>query len=574
MANKILVVEDEGLVAKNIERWLIQEGYDVIDTPPTAEEALDLVHDESPDLVLMDIQLAGEMTGIEAADVMDQQQNIPIVYLTAQTDEETIQQAESTNPFGFLSKPIDQDDLLATVRMVLRKNQEWISERRLKQKQLDEQAKLDGTLGIPNRELFLQQVREQIKATDQDRGTMFVFSVDNYHKLANVLGPHPADLILETVLERIRSLGDSETILGRIGGDKFAFFSPTLTDARRASRWADESMEPCTAPFQHEGQSYPVEASLGFTVENVENGSPENFLDHADRAATSAQNTPRIDWKLYVEKEHQNIRIEQQQTMAWDERLKEALRQQEFEAFFQPILDFKTGQFGGFEALARWRHPTDGIIPPSDFLESARNQDMMDRVEQQILEGALDMMQILHKQFPEPSFNLHINLDPGNFLSERFLEPFLKRIDTAAIDPGNVRLEIVESDRLWQNQALENLTALTDRGFLIAIDDFGTGYSSLNYLVDLPADIVKLDRSLIENLGEENPRSQVLSAAISLIQNLGKTVVAEGIETTFQEDYLKELHCDYGQGYLYAKPMDASDTRRFIKSNREDSAET
>ncbi len=540
--HSIYITDTEGIITYANPKTELQSGYE-------AEELLGRktnifqsgLHDEEYYQKLWSTILSGEVWHSE---VINRKSNDEL-YVVDQTI------APVTNEQG------DIESFIAVNREI---TERWFEREKLKEKAGPSESDFQH-----NQREFLEQISERISTYDYKLGALFIVSIDNYEQLQNALRPLMISVIFETVLKRTESIADSEETFSHINENELAFFSPNITGAERAEEHAKTISDKLNKNIEIDTNQYPLEVSVGYTVEELKSQDTETLLDHAHLANISAKDTPAVDCQMYLSEQYRNVRSKAQAEIDQVNRLKQGIRQKEFEAFFQPILELENRSLTGLEALARWRHPDRGILAPHNFLELARSRNILDKVERQVLVDSIEMMDVLRKENLN-GIGLHIILEPQNFLSDAFLKEFSKKVDNAPLEPSKIHLEIVESTLLQKDRALSNLNILKEQGFNVSIDDFGTGYSALNYLVDIPADTVKIDRSLIKNLSEDNPNSPVLFAAVKMVQNLDMRIIAEGIDSEYQHYHLKELGCGFGQGYLYSEPMDLEKTVQYAKS--------
>ena len=435
-----------------------------------------------------------------------------------------------------------------------------ITERRRLEDELRHQAFHDSLTGLANRALFSDRLGHALER--RDRGTIAVvsFDLDDFKLVNDGLG-HPAgDELLVQVATRLGRLLRAADTAARFGGDEFAVLIED-TDEDAAARVAERIIGAFSEPFRIHGRGVVAQASVGLTL-SVPGVSAEAMLRDADAAMYEAKRRGKGIW-LRFDPVLSRSGIDALELRA---DLKTAIERHQLTLAYQPIVDLETREIMGVEALARWTHPTRGVIPPSTFIQIAEASDLITSLGTQVLRDACAAVQgwRLAPQ-GKPDLSLSVNLSARQLLHPTIVEDVRSVLFETGLDARALTLEITEGvvvdDAGSSLAAIEGLKAL---GVRIAIDDFGTGYSSLSYLSRLPIDVLKIDRSFIAELEASRPAAALVRSIIRIGQTLHLDIVAEGVETDGQCDRLHRLGARFGQGYLFSVPLDRAGMERSL----------
>jgi diguanylate cyclase (GGDEF)-like protein/PAS domain S-box-containing protein len=425
-----------------------------------------------------------------------------------------------------------------------------ITERKAQQQQLEHQATHDALTDLPNRYLLARRVERALAHAREDgRPVAFLLlDLDRFKEINDTLGHQTGDALLREIAERLKASLRPRDMIARLGGDEFAVLLPA-TDAGTAStvaRWLSRSLD---APFDLGELSLRVEASTGIAI----------FPDHGSDAATLIQ---RADVAMYVAKrtrsgievydEDKDFTSVRQLLLTGE--LAEAIERDELELHYQPKVSAATGKIVGVEGLVRWRHSRHGIIRPDEFIELAEHSGLIRPLATWVLQDGL--LQCAEWRSQGLALGLSVNLSTQNLLEGDLPAVIGEMLSTAGLPAGTLTLEITESAIMTDpERALDVITELDRIGVRISIDDFGTGYSSLQYLKRLPAKEVKIDKSFVFEMDRDPGDTMIVRSTIELAHNLGLEVVAEGVETEEVWNALRDLGCDYGQGFLFSEPL-------------------
>jgi diguanylate cyclase (GGDEF)-like protein/PAS domain S-box-containing protein len=427
-----------------------------------------------------------------------------------------------------------------------------ISESKQQEHELAYQATHDALTGLGNRVLFNDRLAHDIELAARNGQTLAVLFIDldEFKPINDTLGHKIGDQVLINISDRLRQgLRASDTLV-RLGGDEFVMLLPNLNHSAEAETVASRILGDLNKPHRVSGHELHVSASIGIAMNSGELDEPERLLRHADMAMYKAKQQGRNNYQLFTE--DLDRKLNERVTLRSD--LQEAIVHGHLRLYYQPLLD-RQGNVDGLEALVRWFHPTKGLISPATFIPIAEETGQIIPLSHWIKRQACqDARQLLNQGLLKG--RMAINLSPIQFHQPHFLSSLQGALDEAGLPPEHLELELTEGILMHDTKgAITILDALSCMGISTAIDDFGTGFSSLSYLRDLPIDKIKIDRSFVQNAIKSDKNAAICHGVITLAQELDLKIVAEGIETTEQHDYLMSLGCEVFQGFLLAKPM-------------------
>ena len=436
-------------------------------------------------------------------------------------------------------------------------------ERRKTEDQIRVLATHDGLTGLPNR-LFMDAELASALASSRDLGSGLALSfldLDNFKLVNDTLGHAAGDDLLRTIAERIRAEVGADGIVGRVGGDEFIILMRASAEDMRTLMNRFESVRTKVAePITLQGMKLETTCSMGIATYPQHGSDAATLLAHADAVMYQAKEAGRDNLKLFSFEMAQKAR----EKLAWTEDMRRALRQNEFVLHFQPQLDQRTGEIIGAEALVRWQHPTRGLIYPGDFIPLAEESGLIVPLGRWVLKEACKQCSAWLGS-AVPGFKVSVNMSARQFKEKSIVADVNAALADAGMGPQNLELEITES-LIMQDLplAIELMRQLEALGVTLSIDDFGTGYSSLAALKRFPVSRLKIDRSFITDTPYDPDSVALASAIITIGQKLGLQVIAEGVETKEQADFLRECGCDLIQGYIVSKPMAEGEFTAFL----------
>ncbi len=445
----------------------------------------------------------------------------------------------------------------ARVQNLNRSLQAEIVERKQTESKLEFLANHDALTELPNRRLFYDRIMHAIQRAQRNghRVALLFLDLDQFKNINDTLSHQVGDELLQQVAERLAGQVRKGDTLGRLGGDEFVLLMEGDLDLRDLSMIAEKLLASFHEPFQVKGHDLYPTGCLGISLYPDDATDVDQLLRNADAAMYQAKRVGRNNFQFFSAKLAEIAAAR----LSLERELRRAIERDEFELYFQPQVVLETGKITGAEALLRWNHPSRGLLLPGDFIPVAEENGSIMAIGEWVLRQACRQLKQWRADGREIG-SLAVNVSGSQIGPHSgFVELVNQVLEESDIDPASLELELTESVILQDTEstmrALENLN---DLGLRIAIDDFGTGYSSLSYLHRLPAQRLKIDRSFVYGLPDQRDSAMIVQSILSLGNNLGKKIIAEGIEKAAQRDFLRQAGCIEGQGYLFGKPMPLS----------------
>jgi diguanylate cyclase (GGDEF)-like protein/PAS domain S-box-containing protein len=435
-----------------------------------------------------------------------------------------------------------------------------ISERKAFEEQLTHQAFHDPVTGLANRALFAERVRHAIARSRREHNRIAVvfLDLDDFKTINDSLGHAAGDEVLAEVAKRLATSVRASDTAARFGGDEFALLLEDIEGIQEAADTAERVLDSLAVPLRVGHKELSLRCSIGISVVSEDAaGGAEELIRDADAAMYRAKRDGKGSYRMFEPEMHQGVlaRLE----LRTD--LQRAIATEQLELHYQPVVRLDDGGISGVEALLRWRHPERGMIPPDDFIPLAEETGLIIPIGRWVLrEGCRQARRLRDGLRPGAGLTMSINLSVKQLQHSDVIADVRDAVQEAGIDPSMLTLEITETVLMADTDlAVTRLTELKELGVNLALDDFGTGYSSLSYLSRFPVDILKMDRSFLRD-GATPETSALTSAVLALGTTLSLRVVAEGIEMPEQRNSLRDLGCEFGQGFFFAYPMDADAT--------------
>ena len=677
-AQRILVVEDETIVARDICLQLQTLGYLVVGEARTGEQAVSQASQLKPDLVLMDIQLASAMDGITAALAIRADHDLPVVFLTAFAADDVLERAMLAEPYGYILKPFSDRELRTVLQMAFYKHQvearahdlaqqnqaildnlasgvitlnaqglvESINpgacimfgyradqvlgqpvsmlmpsqlrarhdaylvppadaslERVLCREREVEGQRQDGTLfpmsltvslisrgglplylgvmtdlsqrrqdeqkihhlvfydeltGLPNRRRLLDRLKLAVQASAQtgQHGALIFLDLDHFRQVNETLGPGHGDDLLREVSQRLLTCVREDDTVAHLGGDDFMVMLEDLGLSRElaalhAEQVTDKIAQALRQPYSLRGHHYTSSASIGIVIFDADSGEHDELLKMTDAAMYQAKEAGRNAVRFY----DPAIQAQALARTKLEKDLQRGLLAQEFVLHFQVQVNAQ-GEVMGQEALVRWMHPTLGLVPPAKFIALAEQTGLILQLGQTVLVQACQQLALWQQQPGRSHWVMAVNVSSLQFAQADFVDTVADALALSGANPKQLKLELTESMLVDDVPAvIAKMCSLKALGVSFSLDDFGTGYSSLSYLKRLPMDQLKIDQSFVRDLLTDNDDAVLARAIVALGHNLGMSVIAEGVESAGQRDFLASIGCDAFQGYYFGRPV-------------------
>ncbi|MBE7158781.1 MAG: EAL domain-containing protein, partial [Rhodospirillales bacterium] len=405
----------------------------------------------------------------------------------------------------------------------------------------------DALTGLPNRVLFNDRLQSALSQLDRGRDfAVLCLDLDRFKAVNDTLGHPVGDALLRQVADRICACVREGDTVARLGGDEFAIVALDANSNEHASRVADRIVHTLGEPFELDGHTVCIGCSVGIAMAPANGAYADKLLQSADTALYRAKTEGRNTYRFFEASMDEQLQLRRELEVD----MRRAIVAQEFELHYQPLVNIKTMQISGFEALMRWRHHERGMISPGDFIAVAEETGLI------VTLGEIALMQACRDavKWPDP-IRVSVNLSPVQFKDKNLLTTVFRALSTSGLPPHRLELEVTESVLLHQTEAtLAILETLRDRGVRLSMDDFGTGYSSLSYLSSFKFDKIKIDKSFVRDLCESDSSAAIVRAVTGLSGSLGVATTAEGVETQEQFQRLLSEGCTEVQGYLFGPP--------------------
>jgi diguanylate cyclase (GGDEF)-like protein len=570
----VLVVDDDPMIRVLVSESLRQLGM-FVEEAEHGEMAVETIRHSQPDVILLDVLMPG-MDGFDtcaAIRASEHGRHIPIMMMTGLEDIESIDHAFEVGATDFITKPLNFAILGHRVRYLLRTMRAFESVRQSR-KAIHHLAYYDPLTNLPNRRMFTERLHQSLENARRNNrllGVLFI-DIDNFKRINDTFGHSVGDRLLRSVagqlltcLRRSDAIGrdqDMEDIpVARLGGDEFTVLLNGIDKAEDAARVARRIIDAIAVPFLIGTEEVVVTPSIGIAVFPYDGDSIEVLIRNADNAMFSAKGRGKNSYEFYT----QSMGSTALERLAMEQSLRTACSEQQFEIYYQPKIDLKTRAVVGLEALLRWQHPEQGTIAPDDFIPAAEESGLIVPIGEWVLRNACLQLRRWSDDGLAP-MRIGINLSACQFRQSLFYRQIESSLQDAALAPGWLELELTESvimeDIQNSSQVLRDLRHL---GVSISLDDFGTGYSSLSLLKRLPINTLKIDRSFVQEIGNDDDSAAIVEAVITLAHSLRLRVIAEGVETREQLDFLAERGCDEAQGFFFTCPLPAAEMEQWLR---------
>lgn len=437
-----------------------------------------------------------------------------------------------------------------------------ITEDKKIQQHIQHLAYYDSLTELANRALLKERMANAIRLANSNFAVLFI-DLDRFKTINDSLGHHIGDKLLQLVSTRIKECVRASDTVARLGGDEFVILLHGLQGLGRVVTVMSRISNTLGKRFHIDQQHFHVTASTGISLFPKDGTNSDVLLKHADTAMYQAKEAGRNNYQYF----NSQMNKEAVERLEIEHHLHDALKAQQLELYYQPQVDIKTQHITGFEALIRWAHPTNGMIPPDSFIPIAEESDLILSIGDWVFMEACRQGKLL-QEMGETDIKMAVNLSARQFGKNYDLVKSVKSALTASgLRPELLELEITETVLMeYKDTSIEILTALHEMGVSLSLDDFGTGYSSLSYLRCFPVDAIKIDRSFISNVTEDQESRTIVAAIINLAHNLKLNTIAEGVETMAQLEYLESKACDTYQGYFCSKPVPAEHLQQLLEA--------
>jgi diguanylate cyclase (GGDEF)-like protein/PAS domain S-box-containing protein len=426
---------------------------------------------------------------------------------------------------------------------------------------LEHQANYDALTGLANRNRLHDRLQQAIVSAQrcQHQVAVAFIDLDQFKFVNDSLGHHVGDYLLKVVAMRLKSCMRENDMVAHYGGDEFVVMIDH-SDEAALSLLVPRLLACIAEPVMVDDRELQVTCSIGFSIYPIDGRDADTLLKNADAAMYRAKEQGRNNAQFYTEELNQKIR----KRLSMESMLRQALKRNEFFLHYQPQVDLRTGRVTGVEALIRWRHEPEGLISPADFIPLAEELGLIVPIGKWVLQTACNQMKAW-QDAGLPKICIAVNLSTRQFRQKDLVEMIACVLEETGLDPCYLEIELTESMMMHNIEAaVATLGKLKGMGIKLSIDDFGTGYSSLNYLKRFPIDVLKIDQSFVRDITSDADDAAIARSIITLAHSLKLKVIAEGVETEAQLNYLGAHHCDVIQGYYYSQPMPADACEQWL----------
>jgi diguanylate cyclase (GGDEF)-like protein len=586
----ILIVDDTPNNLRFLSTTLTEYGYK-IRSVTDGSMALTVAQAALPDLILLDIKMPG-LDGYEVCQRLkanEKTREIPVIFLSALDEVLDKVKAFTVGGVDYITKPFQLEEVLARienhlslqaareeirqlnaeleerVRQRTAQLEQEIRERQQAQEELLYVALHDVLTGLPNRTWFMERLEQLLKQVNKKPGFRFAvlfLDCDRFRAVNDSLGHIVGDRLLISLARRLESRLRPGSTIARLGGDEFSILLEDIKNVNEVTQIAEDIHRELASPFQLNEYEVFSNVSIGIVVSDDNYEQPEHLLRDADAAMYQAKAKGKSCYQVFdlamYDRAVNSLQLETD--------LRRGLERDELIPYYQPIVSLTANQIVGFEALVRWNHPQHGLVPPGKFIPIAEETGSIVPIDLCILRQACHQLRRWQDNGAVDRYvTISVNLSAKHFTSLKLLQQIDNILQATGLNGRNLKLEITESNIMVNAEvASQIIEQLKSREIELIVDDFGTGYSSLSYLHRLPIDTLKIDRSFVSRIGKNGENTEILRTIISLARNLNVNAIAEGIETQEQLEQLKSLGCEFGQGFLFSRPVEAKEARKLL----------
>ena len=557
----VLLVEDSLIDAQLIRRLLrrVSSAYYRVTHVRTLNDAVLSAEDLVPDVILADLNLPDSRGTQTVASLQTSYPDIPLVIVSAWEDEAISLRSVKAGAQDYLVKGhIDGANLHRVIRYAI--------ERKRTELELVRLAHFDQLTSLPNRTLLRERVDHAL-ARAMRAGTgvaTLILDMDRFKEINDMLGHEIGDKLLIEAARRIRACVRDQDTVARLGGDEFAVILEGVSEAKEVLPVIERIIASLNEVRAIDGHEVNSSTSVGIAMYPENGNDLSELLRAADLAMYQAKSTGRGRYQFFADA----MQEEAQSRHALEWALRRAVEKKEFELVYQPQLGLRTGAVIGVEALLRWMSPTRGLLTPYHFIAGLEEFRLINEVGEWVLQTACEQIRKWHEMEFEP-MRIAVNVSAQQFEDPMLIDKIRGALKETKLRPEFLELELTESCLMTDPvQASALLREIREVGVRIAIDDFGTGYSSLTYLHEFPLNALKIDKNFVQSVESNDRGGPISKMIIGLGQNLGLEVIAEGVETEGQLEYMREHGCDVAQGYLYARPESPEDLTPWLLANQ------
>jgi diguanylate cyclase (GGDEF)-like protein len=555
MKKRILLVENDTVLAVLTKLELEDLGYDVLEIAPTGEKAIQFALENRPDLILMDVKLNGGLDGADAAIRIRQHLDVPIVFLTGTTDSEIVQKCLSSKPYGYVQKPCRRENLQEAIEQAFLQQNLL---QRLKKEQAENDLLRDSLTGLPNRVLILERIRRALEE-NESFGLLYL-DIDRFKQMNDLLGHEKGNRILQLFAAKLEACKRHGDCVARLRNDEFAIFLNGVYDVQDAIDHAGRIQLLLNSALAVNGQDLFITVSIGVVHSDIGYRNAEDILRDAETATQKAKTLGKSCNVVF----DRGMYSEMLELFHLQNDLRRGFERNELAVYYQPIVQLGAHRITGFEALVRWHHPRLGLIGATEIIPLAEEMGLMLSIGKWVLEEACKQLAEWHER-QDPTLSIHVNLSAKHLLEEDLVAEIKRILKETGLPASSLKIEITENAVMTHTETvLQTLNDLQALNISLQIDDFGTGYSALSYLHRFPIDALKIDRSFVERVDLDPGASEIVGMIVNLGKKLNLSIIAEGVETEEQLDQIQQIGCDQVQGFFYSVPVEPSEALQLL----------
>lgn len=559
---KLLIVDDNDNNRFTLSKRLKHLGFTRYSEAVNGAEALEMMRSEPFHLVLCDIMMP-VCDGYQVLEAMrddERIRHIPIIMISALDEIDSVARCIELGAEDYLPKPFNPVLLKARIGACFEKLRLRELERSIKENH-------EPLTGLYSRKKFASMMKQESLADAGARMTIIRFKIDQMKNLIGSIGQDSANDVTRVFADRLSDAIRPPAVVACFDGDGFAAMYPGLTDRKLITDTVAGLKSVLGEPVKIADTELIATASMGIAVIDGEISAPANILRDVELALDRAVEDGGDRFHLVDQGMHEELL----RRLKLESDLRRSIERSELEMFYQPIIDIGTERVFGFESLMRWRHPTRGLVSPGAFIPLAEETGFIVEMSRWALIDTTEQAARWREEFPDLDLTFNVNVSARQFMESDLLGEVNAILNKTGLPPNRLKLEITESVILDNPDRVQTVLELLEQhGVVRALDDFGTGYSSLSYLHRFPFTTLKIDRSFVTNIHENERNAEIAGAVIGLAHRLGMDTVAEGIETEQEFLTLKDMGADYAQGYYFGKPMDVGTATNFL--NKRDAA--
>ncbi len=567
----ILMVEDDRVMSSVIQEMLAHTDLDfTVTTTDTGQGAIDQYNKQFFDCILLDY----ELPDMNAKDILQEVQtekalSSAVIILTGHCWEELATDLLSLGAIDFITKKECSPEKLKRSIVYSISRRQYLTDHinyehsyisnplNSASRKVGGFLNYDRLTNLPNRELFVRDIEKAISRAKRHNllVSLLYIDIDNFKPVNDTYGHDVGEKVLIKICERLHAAIRKNDALCRIRDDEFALFLDHTSMDTDSAVVAEKIMHILAVPIIIDSHEFYFTCSIGIVNQSGKIENSETLISRAETAMVEAKNNGKNSYLYYSD----NMTAKAKNRLYLESEIRKALVNDEFYMEYQPKVDLKTNAILGAEALLRWMHPIDGLISPAKFIPVAEDSDLILKVDNWVFNAVIEQI----SRWEEENFNvptISINVPSREFKRGKLADKILENLKRHQVAGNKIELEVTE--RLLVDHCESNvrlLKQLKDLGISISVDDFGTGYSSLSYLVQFPCDVIKIDKSFVDKVPQSHDNCMIIESIVILAHKLGKKVVAEGVETEEQYQYIKSIGCDEIQGYYFSKPLSAND---------------